>query len=317
MPLTIRTTVCQRDRDEGPHVAEDVPREVGDRGKAGQERSQQQEVGDTEIQDEVLGQEDVPDDASRRHPRLMPRSRRRLRTRRSSGGDRHRTLPSPSGWLVAIATQRFLQESRSTGHIPASATHEPEPPRAVRRPHRPADQVAVSCWAAPVSAARHVRSDARPCWPAWRETGLLDPLVRLGVARVHRVNEPVERQFGLHEEVLDGRGIDVSGLHQLAGAVVAVDAAHDDVPRVTDRLPAADGIEHGLDLRVEEVRRGEQQVDVRILRDGILEACSTGLGGPVGLDLNRLLEQLRMGVDHIVEPCASLDCIRDPRGRRP
>ena len=162
-------------------------------------------------------------------------------------------------------------------------------------------------------------SDSRSAMLAWvnAKPGSLIRLVGLGVARVHRIHQPIEGQLGLDEQVLDRCGVNVAGLHQLTRAVVTVHSAHDDVRRIADRLPSTDGVQHGLDLRIEEVRRGEQQVDVRILRDRILQACTTRLGIPVGLDLDRLLEQLRMSVDHVVETGPPLDGVGDRQGRRP
>ena len=119
--------------------------------------------------------------------------------------------------------------------------------------------------------------------------------VRPGLALGDRLLDAVERELGLEVDVLHAGRIDVALADQLAGAVVAVEAAEDDVAFLAGLLPLAACIEDALDGREEEVRRGEDEVDVRVGGHRRFEAGERHLRVPLGVDLDRRLEDVRDG----------------------
>ena len=121
--------------------------------------------------------------------------------------------------------------------------------------------------------------------------------VRPRVALGDRLLDAVERELRLEIDVLHAGRVDVALADQLAGAVVAVEAAEDDVAVLAGLLPLAARLEHALDGREEEVRRGEDEVDVRIGGHRRLEAGERHLRVPLGVDLDRRLEDVRMVLD--------------------
>ena len=69
-------------------------------------------------------------------------------------------------------------------------------------------------------------------------------------------------------------------------------------------------LEDALDGREEEVRRGEDEVDIRVRGHRRLEAGKRHLRVPLGVDLGRRLEDVGMGVDRVHEAFAPLHRVR-------
>ncbi len=146
--------------------------------------------------------------------------------------------------------------------------------------------------------------------PVKRETRILDHRVGLGLAGVDRGENGGECGFSLEIEVLDAGGIHEALLDELAGGCIAVEAGHQDVPFLADRLPHAAGFEHGSDRGKEEIRRGEHHVDLRVRGHGGLEVGKRRGRVPFRSDFDRRVEPVLVLLDCRVEAFLAADGIR-------